>query len=168
MGTSQNETIEDLQRTIADLRRERDAASAQRDSDYGERLAHQGATIAVLKAMSASPGDPRPVFDLIVERARDLCGGYGVTVYEFDGTLIHYRASTGISDDPLVRQTVEAGYPKPPAPDTATGRAILDRRMVRIDDLGTEPGLNATQRSLTAKSVVVVPLMRGDAANFNP
>ena len=46
---------------------------AQRNSEYGERIEHQAATIDVLKAMSASPGDPQPVFDLIVERARDLC-----------------------------------------------------------------------------------------------
>ena len=36
----------------------------------------------MLKVMSASPGDPQPVFDLIVERARDLCDAYGATVYE--------------------------------------------------------------------------------------
>ena len=47
----------------------------------------------MLKAMSASPGDPQPVFDLIVERARELCNGYGAIVLEFDGTLIHLRAS---------------------------------------------------------------------------
>ena len=49
------------------------AALAQRNSEYGERIEHQAATIDVLKVMSASPGDPQPVFDLIVERARDLC-----------------------------------------------------------------------------------------------
>ena len=45
----------------------------QRNSEYGERIEQQAATIDVLKVMSASPGDPQPVFDLIVARARDLC-----------------------------------------------------------------------------------------------
>ena len=77
---------------------------ALRNSEYGERIAHQAATIDVLKVMAASPGEPQPVFDLIAHRARDLCDAYGLTVYEFDGTLIHWRAATGVSDDPSVRK----------------------------------------------------------------
>ena len=46
-----------------------------RNSEYGERIEQQSATIDVLKVMSASPGDPQPVFDLIVERARAFCDG---------------------------------------------------------------------------------------------
>ena len=52
--------------------------------------------------MLASPGDPQPVFDLIVDRARDLCDAYGATVFEFDGKEIHWRAAMGVSDDPAV------------------------------------------------------------------
>ena len=37
---------------------ERTATLATRNSEYGERIEHQAATIDVLKAMSASPGDP--------------------------------------------------------------------------------------------------------------
>ena len=69
--------------------------------------------------MSASPGDPQPVFDLIAVRARDLCDAYGLTVLEFDGTLIHQRAATGVSDDPRIREEIrsevpEAGNPRQP------------------------------------------------------
>src|SRR6188472_3160722 len=99
-ATPDNATL-DPQQTIAELRRKLDESRAElaaRNSAYSERIAYQAATVDVLKVMSASPGDPQPVFDLIVERARDLCDGYGVTVYEFDGTLIHWRAATGVSD----------------------------------------------------------------------
>ena len=75
MTATQDDTIAELQRTIAELRRERDAAQARRNSEYGERIEHQSATIDVLKVMSASPGDPQPVFDLIVRRAANLCDG---------------------------------------------------------------------------------------------
>ena len=47
--------------------------NCERNSEFGERIEHQAATIDVLKVMSASPGDPQPVFDLIVRRARNLC-----------------------------------------------------------------------------------------------
>jgi hypothetical protein len=101
MSAMPERTLADTERLIADLQHQLDECRAElaaRNSEYGERIAHQSATVDVLKVMSASPGDPQPVFDLIVERARDLCDGYGVTVYEFDGTLIHWRAATGVSD----------------------------------------------------------------------
>ncbi len=134
----------------------------RREADYGERIEHQAATIDVLKVMSASPGDPQPVFDLIATRARDICDGYGVAVYGFDGTLIHLRAMTGVSEDPLVRDAVKAMYPMLPAREWPVGRAILDRRPIRIDDFEAEPGLHPAFRSMTVKSSVTIPIMRGD------
>ena len=87
MAATQDDMIAELRRTIAELRQERDTARAERDealaqrnSEYGERIEHQAGTIDVLKAMSASPGDAQPVFELIVERARDLCDAYGASV----------------------------------------------------------------------------------------
>src|SRR3984957_10586425 len=69
----------------------RTAELAERNSEFGERIDHQAATIDVLKAMSASPGDAQPVFDLIVRRANQLCNGAGAALFEFDGTLVHFR-----------------------------------------------------------------------------
>ena len=72
MTTTAEDVIAQLQRTITGLRQElskRDAALAQRNSEFGERIEQQATTIEVLKVMSASPDDPQPVFDLIVERA---------------------------------------------------------------------------------------------------
>src|SRR5437660_8877376 len=120
----------DPQQTIAELQRKLDESRAElaaRNSAYSERIAYQAAANDVLKVMSASPGDPQPVFDLIVERARDLCDAYGATVYEYDGTLIHWRAATGVSDDPSARQAPEAMYPMAPTREWLAGRAILDR-----------------------------------------
>ena len=160
MATTQDDMIAELQRTIVELRRERDAALAQRSSEYGERIAHQAATIDVLKVMSASPGDPRPVFDLIANRARDLCDGYGVGVFEFDGSLIHLRAYTGVSDDPEAREAYEARYPMPLTREVSVGRAIMDSRVIRIDDLDSEPGIKLPHDG-KVRSVVAVPMMRG-------
>src|SRR5215468_695217 len=155
--------VPDPLQTIAELRRELDKARAglaARDSAYSERIASQAATNDVLKVMAASPGDPQPVFDLIVERARDLCDGYGATVYQFDGTLIHWRAATGVSDDPSKRHAVQAMFPMRPTREWPSGRAIIDRKVIHIRDLESEPGLTPAMRGLTAKSVVNVPLLR--------
>jgi hypothetical protein len=83
---------------IADLQRkldERTTELGQRNSEYGERIEQQSAAIDVLKVMSASPGDPQPVFDLIVRRAQELRNGWGVTLCEFDGHLVHLSALCG-------------------------------------------------------------------------
>ena len=88
MTSPPDDTTTDTSAIIAALRTERDAALAreaalaealatrtaelaERNSEFGERIEHQAATIDVLKAMSASPGDAQPVFDLIVRRARN-------------------------------------------------------------------------------------------------
>src|SRR3954449_2465763 len=134
MTATQDNAVPDPQQIIAELQRKLDEARAElaaRNSAYTERIAYQAAANDVLKVMSGSPGDPQPVFDLIVERARDLCGGYGATVYQFDGTLIHWRAATGVSDDPSARRMVEAMYPMGPTREWPAGRAIIDRQIIR-------------------------------------
>jgi signal transduction histidine kinase len=163
-GTTDN-AARDPQQIIAELQRKLNEAHAElaaRNNAYSERIAYQAAANDVLKVMSASPGDPQPVFDLIVERARDLCGGYGSTVYEFDGTLIHWRAATGVSDDSLARQAVQAMYPMRPMREWPAGRAVIDRQVIHIRDFESDPWLTPAMRGLTVKSSVMVPLMRGD------
>jgi hypothetical protein len=49
MAATQDDLIATLQRANAEVRRERDAALASRDSRYGELAAQQAATIDVLK-----------------------------------------------------------------------------------------------------------------------
>ena len=93
MTATQDDTIAELQRTVGDLRRERDAALAQRTSEFSERIEHQAATVGVLKAMSASPGDPQPVFNLITRRAAELCES-STALYELREGQLNYMAVT--------------------------------------------------------------------------
>src|SRR5450631_2158435 len=104
MNAPPDDTTADTSAIIAALRTERDAALAreaalaealsQRNSEYGERIEHQSATIDVLKVMSASPGDTQPVFDLIVRRATQLCNAPNAVLFEYDGELFQWSSST--------------------------------------------------------------------------
>src|SRR3981081_812696 len=117
MTTTPDNAALDPQQIIAALQRklgESRAELAARNSAYSERIAYQAAANDVLKVMSASPGDPQPVFDLIVERARDLCDAYGVTVCEFDGSLLHWRGGPRPSAEPPTPAGPQGGAPTPP------------------------------------------------------
>ena len=110
MSAYQDDMIAELQRANAVLRAERDAARAReaeldeafatRNTQFDERLEHQTATIDVLKAMAASPGDPQPVFDAIVRNAALLCESRA-GLRGFDGTHMRMLAYHGESPDRL-------------------------------------------------------------------
>ena len=84
-------------RLLSELQ-ERTAALAERNSEYGERIEQQSATIDVLKVMSASLGDPQPVFNLIVERARVFCGVDHTSLELLVDDMLGLAAYTSVSE----------------------------------------------------------------------
>src|SRR5215472_6244550 len=139
---------------------------AARNTAFGERIEHLSATIDVLKAMSASPGDPQPVFDLIARRARDLCNSTSAGLFEFDGELVHRRSSVGQEAyaTPDARGAYARLFPMAPTRGSITCRAILDRQTIHVRDLASEPGVSAAVRNLGHKSQIALPLLRDGTA----
>src|SRR5262249_30716617 len=80
---------------------------------------------------------------------------------EFDGSLLHWRAATGVSEDPAVREAARKAYPSPPSRHQLPSRAILDRAIVHIRNHDADTELRRI--SFTVKSSVVVPMMRGNS-----
>src|ERR1700758_2639790 len=152
-------------RLLGELQQRTDELAA-RNSEYGERIEHQSATIDVLKAMSASPGDPQPVFDLIVRRARELCNTVGSALFEFDGERVHLRSRVG-QEAYATRDAWEAynrQFPMVPTRGSISCRAILDREIIHVRDMATASGISAAVRNLGYKSQIALPLLRDDAA----
>jgi hypothetical protein len=194
MTATQDDTIAELERTIAELRRERDAALSEqttlaeelaardaalalRNSEFGERIEQQSATIDVLKVMSASPGDPQPVFDLITRRAAELCNSRGASIFEYDGELVHsrsrYHSSRQVATASAFRfGTTEiaeasrfyAAFPMKPERGVLACRAILDRQVIHTRDTEAEPELLPIYRDLGIRSILAIPLLRDDNA----
>jgi two-component system, NtrC family, sensor kinase len=158
MSATQDDIIAELRNANGALQERLDAALTQRDSDYDERANHQAATIDVLKAMSASPGDPQPVFDLITTRARELCGSVASMLFEYDGGLLHIRTWGGW--DPAAAESYLRQFPMRPDRSTAVGRAILEQQIVHIRDVAADPEINMTVRMMGVGSTIVVPLQR--------
>ena len=123
----------------------------------------------MLKVMSASPGDPQPVFDLIVRRATELCNGVGTALFEFDGGLVHFRASYFTEAlDTAAHAPYAATFPSAPTRGSISCRAILDREIVHIRDTDADLELSQVARELHKatlhRSQLSIPLMRDGQA----
>jgi signal transduction histidine kinase/putative methionine-R-sulfoxide reductase with GAF domain len=159
------DTVADLQATIAALRQElaeRTAELAARNNAFSELASHQAATTGVLKVMAASPGDPQPVFDLIVRQATELCSVPTATLFEYDGELVHWRSLYQI--ETVVASSVLEDYldrfPMAPVRGSVSCRAILESQTIHVRDMRAEPELAAFVRELGHRSQASVPLMR--------
>ena len=113
----------------------------QRNSEYGERIEQQAATIDVLKVMSASPGDPQPVFDLIVRPGTRICATRnGRGIFEYDGELVHLRSAYGAMTTSMTHAAYVAAVSRCGRhADPSLCRAILDERVIHIRDLPADP-----------------------------
>jgi GAF domain-containing protein len=171
-----DETTADPYAVIAALRAERDAALQERaalaqalvtrEAEKTALLARQSASAEVLKAISTSPDDTQPVFDLIARRARELCGAAHASVTQYDGSLLHLRARDGY--DAATASLGDQDWPRPPGPETMHGRAVLKREAVQVRDVLADQvyamsDLQAMRR-LGSRSLLGVPLLRGGAA----
>jgi two-component system NtrC family sensor kinase len=172
MTATQDDVIAELQRANAELRRERDAALlekatlaeeltartaelADRKTEFDERIEHQSATIDVLKAMSASPGDAQPVFDLIARQAANQCNVPTTAVATFDGTMMHLATESGLG------AAYVAQFPRPVGLDFSMGSAVLNRRVDQVEDITAYPGHSFVD-VLGNWSVMAVPMLRHD------
>jgi PAS domain S-box-containing protein len=161
MAATQDDMIAELQRANAALQEKLDSTLAQRNSEYGERIAHQAATNDVLKAMSASPGNSQPVFDLIARQAATLCNVPTAAVAILEGTMLHLATQSGF--DPAYADAYVSRFPRPVGADSSMGRAILNRQVEQVEDITADPG-HSFADVLGHWSVMAVPILRDGLA----
>ena len=94
-----------------------------------EALERQTATAEILKVISESPTDVRPVFEAIAQRARRLCGALMSGVALYDGKLVHLAAYDGASD--VIQARMLSAFPLPAGRETMITRAVAEGRRCR-------------------------------------
>jgi signal transduction histidine kinase len=130
-----------------------------RNRDLTEALEQQTATSDILRVISESQTDVQPVFETIVRSVRALCDATFSGVYLLDGQLLDVVAADGMSPGELA--LFKSGFPRKIGPDTVTGRAALECRVVQTRDLITDPDYSSAPGArVGARTVVGVPLMR--------
>ena len=129
-----------------------------------EALERQTATSEILRVISQSPTDVQPVFDTIAAAALKLCTANNAMLATYDGSLVRLVAMANVS--PKGADALRNIFPRPPSRETTTARAILNRDVVVIPDVLTDPDYRVQANAVASgfRSVLSVPLMHGQEA----
>jgi len=124
-----------------------------------DALDQQTAISEILRVISSSPTDVKPVLDAIAERAARLCEASSASMYLIDGQMLRLLASKGATPDPV--QNVEA---VPINRESLSGRAVLEQRTIQVPDLLAEGADYPLSHDIAARlghrTVIVTPLFR--------
>src|SRR5262249_36943704 len=142
--------------SAADLRDQLD----RRTREFEDALQQQVATNEVLSIIRRSPADAQPVFDAILESAVRLCGAIFSVVSLYDGDHLRIAATKNFTPEATI-QIQDFQQLKRPSRSHAAGRAILDRAIIHVSDVLTDPEYS---RELAVaggwRAVLSVPLLR--------
>ena len=125
------------------------------------------ATSAILRMISASPTDPRPVFDAIVRSAVRLCDARFANVFRLEGEVVHLVAHHNLPLEALdqFRRT----FPQPLSHGgTITAQAMLRRTVIHVHDIELLADIPVAVRALSSsagyRSALAVPILRNGSA----
>jgi signal transduction histidine kinase/putative methionine-R-sulfoxide reductase with GAF domain len=122
---------------------EKNRALTQAHGQVTEALERQTATAEILRVISRSQADARPVFEAIAENAMRLFRAWAVQVYRLDGHWLHLQAARGgrlgmeLPDWAVKYEVSRASY---------RGRSILDRAIVHVRDVLSDPSASDRAR----------------------
>jgi two-component system NtrC family sensor kinase len=165
MSATPDSTLANPEQLISDLQRQLAECKAERD----EALEQQTATAQVLEVINLSPGDLKPVFDAMLERAMRLCEATFGMMHTFDGAKLNLVSHQGL---PPAFAEFAANPANQPGPGGATPRLIRDARLrfVHVIDLKEEHAYRSGEpmrRALVdvggARTLLAVPLRKDGA-----
>ena len=93
-----------------------------------ESLEQQTATSEILRVISDSPADVKPILDAVAERATRLCEATAATIYVLEGATLRRTAFHGPAE-------LQGRDTLPYTPGTLTGRAIAEGKPIHVQDL---------------------------------
>ncbi len=145
--------VHELEQRLAEsLERER-----AKDRALVEALEHQTATSEILRVISSSPTNEKPVFDAIARSSVRLCGAMFGLVAVFDGELLHLVSHAHVGTAGL--EALAAVYPMRPNRGHVAGRAILEGAVVHVPDVTIDPDYTGAP-AVGNRATLSVPMLR--------
>jgi signal transduction histidine kinase len=131
----------------------------ERTHELKNSLDQQTAISEILRVISSSPTDVRPVLDAIAERAVQLCDASAASIYLTEGDKLRQVVSQGLLADQVSH--VET---LPINRESTTGRAIVDRETIHVHDMLSEAAEYPLGYELSTRfghrTILVTPLYR--------
>jgi len=138
-----------------------------RNRDLTEALEQQTATSEILRVIASSPTDVQPVLEAVAESAARLCGATDALIHRVEGTVLRRVAHCGTMD------VAPEGEVRPVTRDSPSGRSILERRTINVDDIldefvrGEYLESRVSQQASGFRTILTVPLAREDTVIGN-
>ena len=129
-------------------------------NELRQSLEQQTATSEVLRVISRSATDLRPVFETIAHNSVHLCGATYGAVFRFDGEMISFAAHHNLEQTAI--DAVHQMFPMRPNTSSLVGRTILERDVAscRGRCSGADDTHAATQQALGIRTFLGVPMLR--------
>jgi GAF domain-containing protein len=134
-----------------------------RTRELSEALEQQTATSEVLRVISSSPTDIRPVLDAILQTAGRLCASEYAVFFKLQDGKYHVAGSNN-AEAAYIKYLSE--HPISPDRGSLVGRTAVERRTIHIPDCLADPEytLHDYQRVGKHRSMLGVPLLRDSVA----
>jgi serine phosphatase RsbU (regulator of sigma subunit)/CRP-like cAMP-binding protein len=136
--------------------------AAQKSRELSEAIQHKTAISEILRTISRSPSDIQSILDTVAEYAWRLCDVNDVAIFQVEGDGLRLVAKYGeglhLSLGTLI--PLDRGW--------VTGRAVIDRCPIHVDDLLAEkaefPLSTALAELYGYRTAFAVPMLRGEGA----
>ena len=142
--------------SAADYKTQSHVAQLVRERD--EALEREKATTEVLRVISSSPGELKPVFQAMLESAVRICEAKFGTLFRYDGENFHMTASVG-TPAALVKFQKQRG-PFRPASAGVIARVLRTKQVAHSADSAAEPNPGVATTLGGARSIVGVPMLK--------
>jgi two-component system, NtrC family, sensor kinase len=126
-----------------------------------ESLEQQRATAEVLRVISASHGDLKPVFHAILEKATRICEAKFGTLFLYDGNAFRFAADVGAPREYVEFQTRRGPFQT--TPGSQLDKVRRTKRAAHTADYTAEAVVGVSGRLGGARSSVCMPMLKDGA-----